>query len=205
VEAVVSRRRDRAWETFLSEHTVGGGEYVDTDWESAARALGVPVEDFMRYPHGPDDEGSFDDEGLRDAVRGAFYNPDGDEPPPLVMVTLKCQRCDRRLDTLRVRSKRWIAPQRGSGDDGWKLENPTVTSEAWSRDIGDSIGEFFRKFEGRSVRFTCACGAKDIQFSIRRIRETLERLTPDNPRWSPGDPDDAWILLPETRHATIRG
>lgn len=201
VETGVSRRREKAWEEFIREHYVGGGEEYVLDWESAARALGVPVEDFMEY--NPEDGYTRqDEEGLRNAVRDAFDEPEGSQPPPLVMVSLKCQRCDRRIDTWRVRASRWTAPK--PGETGWSLDNLTVTSERWANEIGDSISQLFRHFEGRSMSFDCACGRKDIQFSVRRLLDTLNRLTPDKPRWGHGD-DDAYILWPATRHETIRG
>lgn len=197
----MSRRRERAWQELLSRHVLGGGEEYYTDWEGVAREVGLSADDF-RHPDYDAGGWEVDIDELSAALRDAFFDRREGEPPPLAMITLKCQRCDRRLDTWRMRATRWTAPAPGS--EGWKLENPRITSEAWARDVGDSMSELFRKFEGRSINMSCVCGVQNIQFSVRRLGDTLIALTPDNPRWSPGG-DDANIVWPTTRHATIRG
>jgi len=151
MEAVVSRRGDRAWDEFVTEHTFGGGEEYYVDWESAGRALGVPVEDFVDY-NAEDGWRSNDQEGLRAAVRTAFGNPEGEKPPPLVVITLRCQRCDRRLGAFRLE---------------WHLEKPVVRSEGGV------------KLDGTGpILASCPCGRRSIQFSRQRIAEALRRLAP---------------------------
>jgi len=189
MEAVVSRRGDRAWGEFVTEHTFGGGEEYYVDWESAGRALGVPVEDFVDY-NAEDGWRSNDQEGLRAAVRTAFDNPEGEEPPPLVVITLRCQRCDRRLGAFRIVSTRWVSHPSGE----WHLEKPVVRSEGGV------------KLDGTGpILASCPCGRRGIQFSRQRIAEALRRLAPKEARWATDEHGDGFILRPETSHESIVG
>lgn len=198
----MSRRKDKAWENFISRHRTGGGELVHIDWRAAGDELGVPVDDFCGFPPGPDDEiESWDEEGLREAVKDAFYHPDGGSLAPLVMVTLMCQRCETRHDTWRLRASGWKL-----GDDGWELKGLRLSSEAWSRDIGDSISELFRRFDGKSMTFDCPCGVRGLQFSPNSIMRKMENLAPEAPIWGPSSGvGERMIVWPQTERATIRG
>lgn len=191
----MSRRKERKWEEVVNRHAVGGGEEWHTDWAGVAQDVGLEAFDADGREVQPS---SFPVEDLQVSAKSKFLEPDVGRIL-LVMVTLKCQRCDRRHDTWRVRCTGWTR----TADDGWQAENLTITSEMWAKEIGDSTFRLFQHFEDRSMTFQCVCGVQNIQFSVRRLREIIEQLLPDSPHLSPDG--DRILAMPSTRHATIRG
>ena len=189
----MSRRLEKAWEEFLNEHTVGGGGEYSVDWVGAAKSIGVRAGDYVEY--------GADDDGLMEAVRDAFYKADSGASRPLAMVTLRCQRCDRRIDAWRIRPGRWVM----SEAEGWVLRDMRVTSEVWVKEVGDSIHALLRHFENRPISFDCACGRRGLQFSVQRLLKTLTDLLPTKPQFAGRDPDVVMVWPPATRRTTIRG
>jgi hypothetical protein len=209
VEAVVSRRRERKWEETLGRNVHGGGEEYHTDWEGVAREHGLEPHDFTQ-PGGYYGEPELDVEALEEAARASLYNPN-DKWPPFVMLTLKCQRCGRRLDTLRMGAGRWRAGPEG----GFRLNDVRLVSEASAKVIGepwalDPKFEMLRRLEQDGelqlapIVYECGCGRSGIQFSRRRIYETFDSLMPKEPDWRSHNGEE-YIARPTTRYASIHG